>query len=153
MHRLTVASHAVMPVSSDAVSGCPAPVCCGILCGQKCGILCGTGFRTQGRPRPRQHWLFACILSPTTRPLHRKRLGEVRVVGLRTACSQVQAGAGPAREGSVSGSLQINDEFMDGDKKKIAGRRVRQDGLWLGDETGGDGEVCGLGEVRSWVGG
>jgi hypothetical protein len=42
---------------------------------------------------------------------------------------------------------------MDGEKKKDEGRRVRQDGLWLGDETGGDGEVCGLAEVGSWVGG
>jgi hypothetical protein len=149
MHRLTVASQAVTPVARHAVSGCRAWVWCGVLCGQKCGILCGTGFRTQGRPRPRQHWLCACRLSPTTRPLHRKRWGEVRVVGFRTACSQVQAGAGPAKQESA---VQITDELMNRKKKKKKKKkktteRVREGHARSEDAGGVEKEVSGLGEV------
>jgi hypothetical protein len=82
----------------------------------------------------------------------------VRVVGLRTACSSVQAGAGPARQGSVSrGARQINDELMGSQKRKCEGWRVGKDDGCRGDEAGGDGEaakalsdeLCGLGGPSS----
>jgi len=47
----------------------------------RCGQKCGLEVHTWGAARPRQHWVFACAPSPTTRP-PRNTAGGVRVVGL-----------------------------------------------------------------------
>jgi hypothetical protein len=151
MNRTTVTERGIKPAASRGVPGCQAQVLCGTKCGQKCGILCGTGFRTQGRPRPRQHWVFARQPSPTTRPPRRKRMGEVRVVGLGQTCNSVQAGAGPARNGSVRRGQQNSDQLMDGQEPKTEGGRVWGDSLGSGDQTGGNRGVTWLREVRIWV--
>jgi hypothetical protein len=147
MNRTTVTEQRIKPAASRQVPGCQAQV----LCGTKCGQKCGTGFRTQGRPRPRQHWVFARQPSPTTRPPRRKRMGEVRVVGLGQTCNSVQAGAEPARDGSVRRRQQNSDQLMDGQETKFEGRKVWKDGLGSGNQTGVYRDVSWVGEVLIWV--
>jgi hypothetical protein len=82
----------------------------GSKCGEKCGMKCGIRFRTSGRPRPRQHRVFASSPSPTTRPPRRNERKEVRVVGLGTKSNPEQTGAGPDRnpEASSKSTVQNN---------------------------------------------
>jgi hypothetical protein len=152
MNRTALRSWGIRPALRRGVPEGRAQPWCGTKCGQKCGILCGTGFRTQDGPRPRQHWVFSHQPSPTTRPPRRKRLAEVRVVGLGCACTSVQAGAGPAREGSVRRERQNSDQLMDGQEARNEGGRVGGESLGSRDQTGVIQGVTWPGEVRIWVG-
>jgi hypothetical protein len=62
--------------------------------GQKGGRIGGLGVHPWMATRPRQHWVFVGLPSPTTRPPGRKWVGMVRVVGLGVFSVQVLAGAG-----------------------------------------------------------
>ena len=85
----------------------------GFWCGQKCGRMCGLGVHTWGGPRPRQHWVFTCAPSPTTRPPRSTEVGWVRVVGLGAVFGWLEAGAG-----LISGAVQGLDEKQRLDEKK-----------------------------------
>ncbi len=109
-------------------------------------------FCSQNGPRPRQHWVLACLLSPTTRPPRRNGLGEVRVVGLSSACGSVQTGAGPARQGSVRGEELHNKKQLEDKKQENSNDGMGGEGdLRVGRRPGVE-DVCGLREVASWGG-
>lgn len=148
MPRTAITRLSVRQGTSHDGCGCAVSPRCAV----ECAVLCAARLRTQGRPRPRQHWGFACLLSPTTRPPRRNGLGEVRVVGLSSACGSVQAGAGPVRQGSVRGEeLHNKQQLEDKRHKNSNGGRAGEGDLGVGRRTGVT-NVCGLGEVAPWVG-
>lgn len=151
MHRTTITQLGDGQSTRHAVRGSSGSPEGGVWCAAECAVLCAVRLRTLGRPRPRQHWGFACLLSLTTRPPRRKEMGVVRVVGLSSACGSVQAGAGPARQGSVRREALHNKQWLVVKERKNSNdERTRGGGLQTVSQTGVK-DMCGLGEVASWV--